>query len=77
MRRLILLNGPPGIGKSTLAGRYAAEHPGTLCCDIDVLRTMIGGWQTDYAGAGSLIRPAALGFITAYLRESGDAVSPS
>jgi predicted kinase len=74
--RLILLNGPPGVGKSTLATRYAAEHPGTLRCDIDVLRTMIGGWEDDYGRAGALIRPAALGLISAYLRESGDVVLP-
>ena len=74
--RLILLNGPPGVGKSTLATRYAAEHPGTLRCDIDVLRTMIGGWEDDYGRAGGLVRPAALGLITAYLRESGDVVLP-
>jgi len=74
--RLILLNGPPGVGKYTLASRYAAEHPGTLRCDIDVLRTMIGGWEDDYSGAGALIRPGALGLITAYLRESGDVVLP-
>ena len=76
MTRLILLNGPPGVGKSTLATRYAEEHPGTLRCAIDVLRTMIGGWEDDYALAGALIRPAALGLIAAYLRESGDVVLP-
>ena len=76
MTRLILFNGPPGVGKSTLATRYAAEHPGTLRCDIDVMRTMIGGWDRDYARAGGLIRPAALGLIAAYLRDSGDVVLP-
>ena len=76
MNRLILLNGPPGVGKSTLATRYAAEHPGTLRCDIDVLRTMIGGWEDAYERAGGLIRPAALGLIAAYLRGSGDVVLP-
>jgi predicted kinase len=74
--RLILLNGPPGAGKSTLASRYAADHPGTLCLDVDVLRTMVGGWADDYARTGTLVRPAALAFITAYLRESGDVVLP-
>ena len=52
MARLLHLNGPPGIGKSTLARRYAAEHHGVLNCDIDVLRTLIGGWEDDFAGAG-------------------------
>jgi predicted kinase len=76
MARLILLNGAPGAGKSTLARRYADEHPGTLCLDIDGLRTMVGGWADDYAGTGALVRPAALAMITAYLRESADVVLP-
>jgi hypothetical protein len=37
---------------------------------------MVGGWEDDYGAAGGLIRPAALGLITAYLRESGDVVLP-
>jgi predicted kinase len=74
--RLLHLNGPPGIGKSTLARRYAAEHPGVLNCDIDVLRTLIGGWEDDFAGAGGLIRPAALAFVGAYLAEGHDVVLP-
>lgn len=76
MSRLIHLNGPPGIGKSTLARRYVAEHPGVLNCDIDVLRTLIGGWEDDFAGAGALIRPAALAMIRAYLAEGQDVVLP-
>lgn len=74
--RLIHLNGPPGIGKSTLARRYAAGHPGVLNCDVDVLRTLVGGWESDFAQAGALIRPAALAMITAYLTEGHDVVFP-
>ncbi len=76
MSRLIHLNGPPGIGKSTLARRYAEAHPGVLNCDIDVLRTLIGGWEQDFGRAGALIRPAALAMITAYLEEGNDVVLP-
>ncbi len=76
MSRLIHLNGPPGIGKSTLARRFVEEHPGVLNCDVDVLRTLIGGWREDFAGAGALIRPAALAMIEAYLREGNDVVLP-
>jgi hypothetical protein len=47
-----------------------------LNCDIDVLRTWIGGWESDYQQAGALIRPAALGLIEAYLREGHDVVLP-
>jgi hypothetical protein len=74
--RLIHLNGPPGIGKSTLARRYAAEHPGVLNCDIDVLRTLIGGWESNFGQAGVLIRPAALAMIAAYLANDHDVVLP-
>ena len=74
--RLIHLNGPPGIGKSTLARRYVGEHPGVLNCDIDVLRTLIGGWSNDFAAAGALIRPAALAMIEAYLTCGHDVVLP-
>lgn len=76
MARLLLLNGPPGIGKSTLARRYAADHPGTLCCDVDVLRTMIGGWDDDFARAGALVRPAAQAMVEAYLVSGHDVVLP-
>ena len=35
MARLIVLNRPPGIGKSTLAQRYADDHPLSLCLEQD------------------------------------------
>jgi predicted kinase len=73
---LIHLNGPPGIGKSTLARRYVDEHPGVLNCDVDVLRTLISGWSQDFARAGTLIRPAALAMIEAYLAGGHDVVLP-
>jgi hypothetical protein len=74
--RLIHLNGPPGIGKSTLARRYVDAHPGVLNCDVDVLRTLVGGWDRDFGGAGALIRPAALAMIEAYLANDRDVVLP-
>src|SRR5207245_11667036 len=44
--KLILLNGPPGIGKSPLANRFAGDHPLTLVLDIDSIRTSMGAWET-------------------------------
>ena len=76
MSRLIHLNGPPGIGKSIPARRFVDAHPGVLNCDVDVLRTLIGGWQSDFSRAGALIRPAALAMIEAYLRNGNDVVLP-
>jgi predicted kinase len=63
------------VGKSTLAQRWADQHPGTLNCDIDRLRTMIGGWESS-DDAPWLIRTAALAMITAYLRTGHDVVLP-
>jgi predicted kinase len=73
--RLIHVNGPPGIGKSTLARRYAADHPGTLLCDVDALRTLISGWQRD-EDAAARIRTATLAMMTAYLGTGHDVVLP-
>jgi len=74
--RLIHLNGAPGIGKSTLARRYADDHPGILVCDIDVLRTLVAGWQEDFHEAGTRIRTTALATITSYLESGHDVVLP-
>ena len=47
-----------------------------LNCDIDVLRTLIGGWESDFGAAGALIRPAALALIEAHLAQGHDVVLP-
>jgi predicted kinase len=73
---LIHLNGPPGIGKSTIARRFVADNPGVLNCDIDVLRTLVGGWSTDFLMAGTLIRPAVIAMIESYLANGHDVVLP-
>src|SRR3546814_20891857 len=41
--RLILLNGPPRVGKSTVARRYLDDHPLTLLIEVDDLRAATGG----------------------------------
>lgn len=76
MARLIHLNGAPGVGKSTLAERYVAEHPGVLCCDVDRLRCLVGGWADDFAGTGAIIRPVTLAMIRAHLDGGRDVVLP-
>jgi AAA domain len=48
MARLIHLNGPPGVGKSTVARLYAADPPGTLAVDVDLVVSMIGGWRENF-----------------------------
>lgn len=76
MPRLIHLNGPPAIGKSTLAQWYIDEHPGVLNLDIDQLRGLIGGWRDRFAETGEIVRPVALSMATAHLRGGRDVVMP-
>jgi len=73
---LLHLNGPSGVGKSTLARAHAAARPGTLVCDIDELRTWVSGWDEDFVGTGNSVRTSALALITAYLRTGYDVVLP-
>ena len=76
MATLIHLNGAPGVGKSTLAERYVADHQGVLNCDVDRLRCFVGGWADDFAGSGAIIRPVALTMIRAHLDGGHDVVLP-
>ena len=74
--RLVLLNGPPGIGKSTLSRRYVEDHPGTLDLDVDRLRGFVGGWRERFDETGEIVRPVALAMVTAHLRGGRDVVLP-
>jgi len=74
--RLIHLNGPPGIGKSTIARLYADRHPGVLSLDIDQVRRLIGGWRERFSETGALARTLAVGMADAHLRSGHDVVLP-
>ena len=76
MTALILLNGPPGIGKSTLAALYADRHPGTLALDIDSLHRLVGGWRDPENRTHDVLRPVALAMASAHLAGGRDVVLP-
>lgn len=76
MPQLILLNGPPGCGKSTLARRYVDEHPLALNLDIDRVRGLIGRWSDNPHAAGLLARQIALAAARAHLASGHDVVIP-
>lgn len=76
MSVLLHLNGAPGVGKSTIADAIVSRRPGWLNCDMDVLRTLVGGWDDDFTGAGALIRPAARQMVSAHLATGRGVVLP-
>lgn len=74
--RLLFLNGPPGIGKSTIAERYIAEHPLPFCLDIDQLRRRLGQWQGHLHESGPLARDMAIAMARTHLLSGHDVVVP-
>jgi len=74
--RLIVLNGPPGIGKSTLAQRYADDHPLSLCLEQDVLRGLLGGWLSRESESGALARKLCLVMAREHLHGAYDVIVP-
>lgn len=74
--RLVHLNGPPGIGKSTLSAMLSDRHPGTLNLDIDKLSHLVGGWQDRSVRVLEVLRPDALAMAAAHLRGGRDVVVP-
>jgi predicted kinase len=73
---LIVLNGPPGIGKSVLARRYVDDHPLALDLDIDLLRELLGRWGEHREQAGLLARRLALEMARTHLLAGFDVVIP-
>ena len=73
---LVLINGGPAAGKSTLAWRYAADHPLTVVLDIDLVRSMVGGWKQHPLEAGRLARQLAVAAIPAALHGGHVVVIP-
>lgn len=76
MARLIHLNGPSRVGKSTLARRYADDHPGTLCLDVDVLVGQADGWREDFSAAFLAATTYGVALAKSHLHGGQDVVVP-
>ncbi|GAA1442522.1 AAA family ATPase [Leifsonia poae] len=76
MATLALINGAPSAGKSTIAERYAEEHPLALVLDIDVVRGLLGHWRGSPTEAGLHARDLAIGMARTHLLAGHDVVVP-
>jgi len=76
MARLVLLNGPPASGKSTLATRLVRTRPMALNLDIDLIRGQLGAWTDSPADAGVVARRLAIAMAATHLGDGHDVVVP-
>jgi predicted kinase len=72
---LLVINGAPAVGKTTLARRYADEHALALVIDIDAIRTSLGKWA-DVEESKLVARDLALALVRAHLLARHDVIVP-
>jgi predicted kinase len=73
---LVLLNGPPASGKSTLAARLVERRPLALNLDIDGVRGLLGAWIDQPADAGHAARALAISMARTHLAVGHDVFVP-
>ena len=71
---LLVLNGPPAAGKSTIARLYADRHPLALRLDVDEIRDGLGDWRHQPEAAGLRARALATAMARDHLRSGHDVV---
>jgi len=72
---LLVLNGAPAVGKSTLAHRYADEHPLALVIDIDMIRSHLGRWH-ELDESKVVARDLAVALVRTHLLGGHDVIVP-
>lgn len=74
MPTLLLVNGAPGVGKSTFAAALAAERSLAYALDIDVIKHGLGGWARDVEASGMQARRLGLALAAQQLADGYDVV---
>lgn len=75
MPLLLHLNGPPGVGKSTIAARLIPRRALALNLDIDDLRVRLGQWE-ETPESKQVARALGFGIAAEHLRNGHDVVLP-
>jgi predicted kinase len=74
-RVLLVINGAPGVGKSTIARRFADDDPLALILDIDSIRTHLGQWR-ERDESKVVARDLAMALARAHLLSGHDVIVP-
>jgi len=74
MTRLVLINGAPGSGKSTLVEALAHDQPLTLALDVDGIKHSLGQWNEDLLASGLHARRLTLALAREQLSAGYDVV---
>jgi len=74
MARLVLLNGAPGVGKSTISALVAGRLPRAIAIDVDDLKHALPSWPSDRKAAGRLARAQAVETAREQLAAGSDVV---
>lgn len=74
MATLLLLNGPPGVGKSTIADALVGCRPGWVAVSVDEVKHALPTWPADPIGAGLEARVIAVRRIGKQLERGHDVV---
>ena len=72
--KLILINGPTGIGKSTIAQKVHQTLPLSFLLDIDAQRRYISGYKEHRKQSGDLVLKLSLAMIENYLQNGHDVI---
>jgi predicted kinase len=72
--KLILINGPAGVGKSTLAARLHAALPLSLHLEVDTWRRFISGYKKHREESLRLAYAVSLAALDAYLAAGHDVI---
>ncbi len=71
---LLLINGAPGSGKSTVASALAARRPMALALDVDGIKHALGEWDVDPLASGLQARRLALAAAGQHLADGYDVI---
>lgn len=72
MGLVVLINGAPGTGKSTIASLVASRRPMALALDIDGIKHALGGWASDTQASGIQARRIALAMASQHVSDGHD-----